>query len=170
MLAFRLQRKHRLKAGTRVLFYFNCEEELRKFFLMASLFIVQTLRGFFLLLVCLHNIQMTGDFINDSKRSLKCILLHNSNQYRSIFIGQFVTLKKNCDNIKFVLKRLKYCVRQWFIYVDLKMVNFLLVQQGGPTKYPCFLCYWGSKVNEEHWIRKEWLVKKYNETWRKKYR
>ena len=37
------------------------------------------------------------------------------------------------------------------------MVNFQLGQQGGHTKYPCFLCYWDSRANEEHWVRKEWL-------------
>ena len=36
------------------------------------------------------------------------------------------------------------------------MVNFLLGQQRGYTKYPCFLCYCDSKANEEHWVRKEW--------------
>ena len=36
------------------------------------------------------------------------------------------------------------------------MVNFVLGQQGGHTKYLCFLCYWDSRANEEHWIRKEW--------------
>ena len=36
------------------------------------------------------------------------------------------------------------------------MVNFLLGQQGGHTKYPGFLCYWDSRANEEHWVRKEW--------------
>ena len=36
------------------------------------------------------------------------------------------------------------------------MVNFLSGQQGGHTKYPCFLCYWDSRTNEEHWVRKEW--------------
>ena len=36
------------------------------------------------------------------------------------------------------------------------MVNFLLGQQGDYTKYPCFLCYWDSRANEEHWVRKEW--------------
>ena len=50
----------------------------------------------------------------------------------------------------------KYCVHQWLICVDLKMVNFLLGQQGGHTKYPYFLCYWDSRANEEHWVRKEW--------------
>ena len=40
--------------------------------------------------------------------------------------------------------------------MDLKMVNFLLGQQEGHTKYPCFLCYWDSRVNKEHWVGKEW--------------
>ena len=36
------------------------------------------------------------------------------------------------------------------------MMNFLLGQQGGHTKYPCFLCCWDNRANEEHWVRKEW--------------
>ena len=43
--------------------------------------------------------------------------------------------------------------------MHLKIVNFLLGQQGGHTKYPCFLCYWDSRANEEHWVRKEWPPK-----------
>ena len=39
------------------------------------------------------------------------------------------------------------------------MVNFLLGQQGGHTKYLCFLGYWDSRANEEHWVRKEWPPK-----------
>ena len=38
-----------------------------------------------------------------------------------------------------------------------KMVNFLLDQQGGYTKYPCFLCYWDSRADKDHWVRKKWL-------------
>ena len=30
---------------------------------------------------------------------------------------------------------------------DLKMVNFLLGQQSGFTKYPCFLCMWDSRTD-----------------------
>ena len=36
------------------------------------------------------------------------------------------------------------------------MVNFLLGQQGGFTKYPCFICHWDSRAREEHWEKKEW--------------
>ena len=34
---------------------------------------------------------------------------------------------------------------------DLKMVNFLLQQQTGYKKYPCFLCYWDSRDKANHW-------------------
>ena len=37
------------------------------------------------------------------------------------------------------------------------MVNFYLGQQGGYTKYPCFLCYWDSRADKDHCVRKEWL-------------
>ena len=36
------------------------------------------------------------------------------------------------------------------------MVNFLLGQQGGYTKYPCFLCLWDSRAKDHHWIRRKW--------------
>lgn len=34
-------------------------------------------------------------------------------------------------------------------YVNLKMVIFLLGQQSGYTKYPCFNCVWDSWLNED---------------------
>ena len=37
------------------------------------------------------------------------------------------------------------------------MVNFLLGQQGGYTQYPCFLCYWDSRADKDHWVEKVWL-------------
>ena len=64
VLASRLQEKHLLKAGTSVSFYRNRKRNLESTFaLMASLFIVQMLKGFFLLWVDLLIVQMTGDFL-----------------------------------------------------------------------------------------------------------
>ena len=34
---------------------------------------------------------------------------------------------------------------------DLKVLSILLGQQGGYTKYPCFLCLWDSRAKNEHW-------------------
>lgn len=36
------------------------------------------------------------------------------------------------------------------------MVNFLLGQQSGYTKYPCFLCLWDSRAKAEHWKKRNW--------------
>ena len=158
VLASRLQEKDLLKAGTSVSFYHNREEKLKKYFQSnGQLLYCTNVEG--LLLAMGLSAYRSNDwrlFIDNSKRRLKCFLLHNGNQYGSIPIGHSVNLKENYENIKVVLERLKYCVHQWLICVDLKMVNFLLGQQGGHTKYPCFLCYWASRANEEHWVRKEW--------------
>ena len=149
VLASRLQEKHLLKAGTSVSFYRNREEKVKKYFQSDGQLVYCTdVEG--LLLAMGLSAYRSNDwrlFINSSKRSLKCVLLHNGNQYGSIPIGHSVTLKENYENFKFVLERLKYCVHQCLICVDLKIVKFLLEQQGGHTKYPCFLCYWDSTVN-----------------------
>ena len=39
------------------------------------------------------------------------------------------------------------------------MVYFLLEQQGGYTKNPCFLCLWNSRDIDQHWQRKDWPVR-----------
>ena len=36
------------------------------------------------------------------------------------------------------------------------MVNFLLGQRGGYTKYLFFSCYWDSGAYKVHWVRKQW--------------
>ena len=61
-------------------------------------------------------------FIDSSKRSLKCVLLTNGNQFASVSISHSTTLKEKCEAVKYVLEKISY--DQWFICVDLKMVNF----------------------------------------------
>ena len=98
-------------------------------------------------------------FIDSSKRSLKCVLLHNTNSYASIPIGYSKVLKENYETIKIVMEKIKYSSHNWSICVDLKMVNFLLGQQSGYTKYPCFLCQWDSRARDQHWQRTEWPIR-----------
>lgn len=38
------------------------------------------------------------------------------------------------------------------------MINFLLGQQSGFTKYPCFLCMWDSRDTAQHYTKKDWPV------------
>ncbi|XP_061443081.1 uncharacterized protein LOC133365351 isoform X1 [Rhineura floridana] len=95
-------------------------------------------------------------FIDSSTRSLKCVLLHNGNRYASLPIAYSTKLKEEYENIKMVLQKLCYHEHQWSICVDLKMVNFLLGQQSGYTKYPCFICLWDSRAKRDHWKKVSW--------------
>jgi len=95
-------------------------------------------------------------FIDSSVRSLKCVLLHNGNRYSSIPIAHSTTLKEQYENVKLVLQKIRYHEHQWSICVDLKMVNFLLGQQSGYTKYPCFMCLWDSRAKQDHWTKVSW--------------
>ena len=54
-----------------------------------------------------------------------------------------------------VLEKIGYDQRKWFICVDLKMVDFLLGQQSGFTKSPCFLYMWNSRDRARHYTKKD---------------
>ena len=95
-------------------------------------------------------------FIDNSKRSLKCVLLQNTNEYAAIPVGHSVMLKEKYEPVKQVLECIKYNQHNWKICVDLKMVNFLLGQQSGYTKHLCFLCAWESRNKANHWVKKYW--------------
>jgi len=70
-----------------------------------------------------------------------------------------VTFKESYSTVEMVLQKLCYNEHKWLIYVDLKMVNLLLGQQGGYVKYPCFPCLWDSRADGQHWQRKDWPVR-----------
>ena len=95
-------------------------------------------------------------FIDSSKRSLKAVLLHNTNVYASIPVAHSVVIKEEYTNLKTVLEKIKYTEHRWQICGDLKILTILLGQQSGYTKNPCFLCEWDSRDRTNHYIRKEW--------------
>ena len=74
-------------------------------------------------------------FIDSSKRSLKCVLLHNGKQFLPVPLAHSTTLKEKYEAVKYLLEKISYNEHQWLICVELKMVNFLLHQQSGFTKY-----------------------------------
>ena len=65
-------------------------------------------------------------FIDSCKRSLKCVLLHIDNQFASVSLAHSTTLKEKYEAVKYVLDTVSYYQHEWYICVDLKMVNFLL--------------------------------------------
>ena len=98
-------------------------------------------------------------FRDSSKQGLKCVLLHNASTYAGVPIGHSVTLKESYSAVQMVLQKLCYNEHKWAICVDLKMVNILLGQQASYVKYPCFLCFWDSRADDQHWQRKDWPVR-----------
>lgn len=158
ILASRLKDKNLLEQGTKITFYRTRKKDFLPFFSQEdNLVYCQDVKGLLEKMgLCDYSPNEWRLFIDSSKRSLKCVLLHNGNKYGSIPIGHSTKMKEAYDTIALVLTKIKYTEHQWVICVDLKMVNFLLGQESGFTKYPCFLCLWDSRAKTHHWIRKEW--------------
>ncbi|KAI6648986.1 hypothetical protein LOD99_6869 [Oopsacas minuta] len=95
-------------------------------------------------------------FIDSSKRSLKGVLLHNGNKLACIPVAHSFQLKETYDTMKVFLDALNYTKHRWLICGDLKVISLLLGQQGGYTKYPCFLCLWDSRADARHYFQKVW--------------
>ena len=158
VLASRLAEKNLLTSDTKITYYRNREKDLLPFFSQEEDLVFCNNIPALLNKLGLSSYS-PGEwrlFIDSSKRSLKCVLLHNGNKYGSIPIGHSTRMSEKQDNIALVLKKISYQDHQWVICVDLKMVNLLLGQQSGYTKYPCFICLWDSRATSEHWVRKEW--------------
>ena len=98
-------------------------------------------------------------FIDSSKRSLKCVLLHNGNQFASVFIAHSTTLEEKSEAVKYVLEKIGYDQHKRFICANLNMLNFLLGQQSSFTTYPCFLCMWDSKDLPQYYTKKDWPLR-----------
>jgi hypothetical protein len=161
LLASRLKEKKFLSPGTKITFYREREKDLLQFFTEeTTLVFCNDVEG---LLTKMGLPKYTPNewrlFIDRSKRSLKCVLLHNGNKYGSIPIGHSTGLKEEYNTISFVLDKINYLKHQWVMCVDLKMMNFLVGLQSGYTKHPCFLCLWDSRDKENHWVRKDWPLR-----------
>ena len=158
VLASRLNEKNLLQLGTNITFYRKREKDLLPYFSKENNLVFCNNVGGLVQQMGLaeYNPQEWRLFIDSSVRSLKCVLLHNGNKYASIPIAHSTSMKEEYESIKQILEKLAYHEHQWEICVDLKMVNFLLGQQSGYTKYPCFLCLWDSRARNEHWTTKQW--------------
>ena len=95
-------------------------------------------------------------FLDSSKASLRCVLLHNGNEHASIPVGHSVVLREDYQAVSFALEKIEYAQHQWPVCVDLKMVSILLGQQAGYTKHLCFECLWDSRADQQHWKQKTW--------------
>ena len=66
-------------------------------------------------------------------------------QRKQICINSCSALHGTYEKVKDVLEKLNYDdhgLHDWIICVELGLMNFLLGQQGGYIKYPCFFAAW----------------------------
>ena len=98
-------------------------------------------------------------FIDSSVKSLKAVLLHNGNKFPSIPVGHSAHMKEEYRNVKALLDMINYTSHNSELCGDFKMLAFLLGQQGGYTKYSCFLCLCNSRADDQHYSRKQWLLR-----------
>ena len=130
LLASRLKEKNCLTSDTRITAYRIREKSFLPYFSQdEKLLYCNNIHGLFMQLgISEYKSDNWRLFIDSSTRSLKCVLLHNTNQYASISIAHPATLEEEYEDIKIILQKIRYNEHQWSIYVDLRMVNYLLGQ------------------------------------------
>ena len=75
-------------------------------------------------------------------------------------MGHSVHMKERYENVKTLLNIIEYTSHIWELCGDFKMLAFLLGQQGGYSKYSCFLCLWNSRADDQHYSRQQWPLRK----------
>ena len=105
ILASRLCEHGILDSGTKIAFYRNL---LIRFFTMEDDFAYcNNIQGFLSKIgLPKYNPNEWRLFIDSSKGSLKCVLLHNGNKFACVPIGHSVIVKERYLNVKVVLKKL----------------------------------------------------------------
>ena len=155
IVASRLQAKHLLGDSAKVSYFQKRDKSFATFFSEQKQFVYcHNIPGLLRQLDVASYIPTKWRlFLDSSKQSLKCVLLHNGNLYGGVPVGHFVHLRETYDDIKAVINLFKYHEHNW-----IKMVSFLLGQQKGFTKNSCHLCMWDSRDREKHWTQKEWPI------------
>lgn len=155
------KKKHFLAPGTKVSLYRDRDLPFRQFFTTEDELVFCTnVQG--LINELKQNSYRAGDwrlFIDSSKRSIKAVLLHNTNIYAPVPIAHSTVMQENYNNMQVLLEKIDYKSHQWQICGDLKIISMLLGQQSGFTKYPCYLCLWDSKDRQKHYKTKKWPVR-----------
>ena len=70
-------------------------------------------------------------FTDSSKVSLKLVLHHNGNKFRSIPLVHVANMKESYESMKLLLGKIKYDECKWKLSGDLKVVAMLLGMQLG---------------------------------------
>ena len=143
LLASRLKEKNLLQTETFITYYQNRHAEFLPYFTQEKdIVFCNNVEGVLKKLgVTQYDPNDWRLFIDSCKQSLKCVLLHNGNDFGSIPFGHSTTIKEKYSDIKFVLEKIGHNKHNWIICVDLKMVGFLLgFKEDIPSCHALFAC------------------------------
>ena len=87
------------------------------------------------------------------------MLLRIGNQKSCIPIAHSVHLNETPENMKILPDAIDYKTHQWNICGDLKVIGMLMGMQTGFTKFCCFLCLWNSRAMNEHYVKRDWMLR-----------
>ena len=119
LVASRPSEKHIPKPGTKFSFYRHRDKEIRRYFQEDGVFFTcRDIRW------PSYDPDEWSLFFDTSKRSLKCIFLHNVNLYGSIPIGHSVTATENFEATKELLELTRYDDLRWIVCVKVATLNF----------------------------------------------
>ena len=160
LLASRLKEKNLLAVGVKISHFRKRNNDLSRFFTIdGTLCYCNNVNGLFENLSQVHSPRDWRLFIASSKRSLKAMLLHIGNQKPCIPIAHSVNLNETHENMKILLDAIDYKSHQWNICGDLKVIGMLMGMQTGFTKFCCFLCLWDSRAVNEHYVKRDWMLR-----------
>ena len=161
LLVSRLKQWDLLDNGVRITSQRKRHCDFSRFFsLQDELCYCHDVRGLFEAIGIACNINDWRLFIDSSSRSLKAVLLHNTNhQCPSIPLAHSVVMKENYQNVEAAPDALNYAQYEWNVTGDFKMAAFLMGLQGGLIKFPCFLCLWDSRNTSLHYQVKNWPLR-----------
>lgn len=160
LLGSRLKQWNLLAGDVRVSTFRNRQKEFETFFFMeGDLVACNNINGLMGAINIVYDPCDWRLFIDSSKTSLKAVLLHNGNALPSIPVGYAVHMKETYDNMKQLLRCIKYDQHHWQLCGDLKVIALLMGLQGGYTKYCCFLCEWDSRARGSHYVKRDWPLR-----------
>ena len=123
LLGSRLKEKSILVPETKVSFYRYSEKNLIEFFkIEENLLFCDKTEGLITAMGTSYTPSEWRLSIDSSKRTLKCVLLHNGNKVASVPIGHSIQMKERYENIKTIFDRIKYTEHEWVMCGDLKVL------------------------------------------------
>ena len=130
LLGSRLQYNNLLALNTTYFWYRQREKDLVQYFSMEKTFACcHNVAGLLQAMGCVYDPTEWRLFIDSSKASLKCVLLHNGNRYASRSIGHSVHPKETFENMNMLQMKIKYNEHKRMVCRDLKVLSMLLGQR-----------------------------------------